>query len=201
MKNANFDKRQAGFSLIELLIVSVILMFIIGIISGIVTSAQFSYTRQRQRTESLNDATAALDTLTRLIRMAGNNPLNIGGLQAIDPGTADGGVYRTIRIRSDWRGSTMSSMPDGDISDPFEDIKFFVQNNKLMKREPSDASDVEYLDNVLSLQFVYFDTNNALIINPAANSAAITRIEITVITQSPGTPPITFTSSAFVRQR
>lgn len=148
-------QNTAGFSLIELLIVSVILVFIIGIISGIVTNVQSSFTRQRPRTEALNDATAALDIITRLIRTAGNNPNSIGGLQPIDPGTTDGGIYRTIQIRSDWRGSTISSLPDGDINDPFEDIKFFVQNNTLMKKEAADVSAVEFLANVNSMQFVY----------------------------------------------
>lgn len=201
MKNTAHNKNESGFSLIELLIVTVILVFIIGMMGGIVTNVQLNYSRQRARTESLNDVTAALDMMTRLIRTAGNNPGGISGLQPIDPGTTTGGLYQTIRIRSDWRGSTMSSFPDGDITDPFEDIKFSVQTNKLMKQEAADASAVVFLDNVLSLQFLYYDTNNVLIVNPVANHTTISRIDITVITQSPNSPPMTFISSAYMRQR
>lgn len=202
MKNDFVKNKQAGFSLIELLIVSVILVMIIGIIAGIVTNTQRAFTQQRPRTEALNDATAALDMISRLIRQAGNNPNNIAGLQAINPGTADAnGFYRTIRIRSDWRGTTMNSLPDGDTTDAYEDIIFSVSNNKLMKQESGDASPVEFLDNVSSLQFNYFDTNNVAITNPVTNSALISRVNVSITIQPPRTPPMTFTSAAYMRQR
>jgi prepilin-type N-terminal cleavage/methylation domain-containing protein len=201
MKNVRPQKSETGFSLIELLIVSVILVIILGIVGGIVVNVQRSYTRQRTRAELINDTTAALDIMIRLVRMAGNNPNNISTFQAIDPGAPSGGIYNTIRIRSDWRGSTMSSVPDGDLSDPFEDTRFFVQNNKLMKQETTDSAPVEFLDNVSSLQFVYFDTNNAMIVNPNANPDAISRIEITITAQFPDSAMMIFSSSAYVRQR
>ena len=202
MKRKSQKSKESGFSLIELLIVSVICVFIIGMIGTVVTSVQRSYSQQHLRTDALNDATAAVDMMTRLIRTAGNNPNGISNLQPIDPGTADGGgIYRTIRIRSDWRGSTMSSAPDGDITDSFENVIFSVSNNKLMKQEPSDSGAVEFLDNVSSMQFIYYDSNNTMITNPVANHTQITKIDITIIVSPTGTTPMTFTSSAFLRQR
>jgi prepilin-type N-terminal cleavage/methylation domain-containing protein len=190
---------QSGFSLIELLIVSVIMAFTIGIISTIVASIQRNYSQQRVRTEALNDANAALDMMTRLIRNAGNNPDRMPPFLGIDPETPVGSLYKTIHIRSDWRGLTMASLPDGDTEDPLEDIRFFVQNNVLMKQEPDDATAVEFLDNVLDMQFLYYDTNNVLIVDPVANNAAIARVGITIIMQPPRSTPQTFTSSAYVR--
>lgn len=201
MKKIKIKTNESGFSLVELLIVSVILVFTIGIIGGIVTNVQRSYSQQRPRTEALNDATAALDMMTRLIRMAGNNPNGISGLQAIDPETANGGIYRTITIRSDWHGLTTNNLPDGDVNDSFEDIKFFVQNNKLMKKESTDTVAVEFLDNVSSMQFIYYDTNNTLIIDPVTKADSITRIDITIIMAPPNVPPMTFNTSAFMRHR
>lgn len=201
MNNTTNKSEESGFSLIELLVVSVILVFTIGIISGIVTGVQRSYTEHRPRTEALNDATAALDMMTRLIRTAGNNPGEISGLQPIDAGTTDSGIHSTIRIRSDWRGSTLSSLPDGDIGDPFEDVIFSVSDNKLMKKEPSDTSAVEFLDNVSAMQFLYYDTNNTLIVDPNTHHSQICRIDMTIIVSPSGTTPMTFTSSAFLRQR
>jgi len=90
-------------------------------------------------------------------------------------------------------------MPDGDIGDPFEDIRFLVSNNKLMKQEPTDASPVEFLDNVLDIQFVYYDTDNVMIVNPNANISSIARINITLILQPPRSTPQTFNSSAYLR--
>ena len=201
MNNKTNKSNESGFSLIELIIVSVILVFMIGIIGGIVTGVQRSYRQQRPRIEALNDATAALDFLTRLIKTAGNNPNVISGLQPIDPGTPVNEIYKTIRIRSDWRGSTMSSLPDGDINDSFEDVIFSVSNNKLMKKEPSDTSAVEFLDNVSYMQFLYYDTNNTSIIDPTTNNTQICRIDIAMIISPSGTSPMTFTTSAFLRQR
>jgi prepilin-type N-terminal cleavage/methylation domain-containing protein len=197
------DNRQQGFSLVELLVVSVILVFVIGMIATIVSNVQSSLVRQRPRTEALNDATASLDMLARLIRQAGNNPNNISGVQGIDPGSPDAnGVYRAIRIRSDWRGSTMDSVPDGDINDPFEDIRFFVSNNRLMKQEPSDSSAVVFLENVRELRFNYFDTNNSAVSNPTTYSGLISRIDVGITIQPPSdNSPMVFTTSAFVRQR
>ena len=95
----------------------------------------------------------------------------------------------------------MSSLPDGDINDPLENVVFFTANNKLMKQESSDASAVEFLDNVSSLQFLYYDTNNTLITDPVANHIQISRIDVTIIMSPAGTTPMTFKSSAFLRQR
>lgn len=195
-------KSEAGFSLVELIIVSAVLVFIIGILTAIISNVRASYARERPRIEALDDATAALDMMTRLIRMAGNNPSNIT-MQAIDAGSPDAaGVYHTIRIRGNWRGNTAGSPPDNDITDPFEDVLFSVQNNTLMKREfPADTASVEFLDNVSDLRFTYYDTNNILIPNPVTSAGLISRIDMEVVTQASGTPPITFNSSAFTRQK
>ena len=95
----------------------------------------------------------------------------------------------------------MNSYPDGDIGDPFEDIQFFVQDNKLMKQEGAEASASEFLDNVSALQFTYFDTNNVAISNPAASHATISRVRIVLTAQAPGSTPIVFESAAYLRQR
>jgi type II secretory pathway pseudopilin PulG len=201
MKNTPLNKKESGFSLIELLVVSVILVFIIGIIGGIVMGVQRSYSQQRVQTEAINDATAALDMLIRLIRTAGNNPYSISGFQALDPGTAVGGVYQTIRLRSDWRGTTMDSLPDGDTDDPFENTYFVVENGKLMKQEATDTGTVEFLDNVNSISFFYYDTNNTLITNPASSPTSISRVDVMLVMKSANNSLMTFRSSAFIRQR
>jgi hypothetical protein len=139
----------------------------------------------------------------RLIRQAGNNPNNLTGMQGIDAGSPDaGGVYRRIRIRADWHGATMDSLPDGDTTDTYEDVTFFVSGNQLMKQEAADASPTVFLENVSGLTFNYFDTNNVAISNPTANSAAISRIDVGITIRPPSdTSPMVFATSAFVRQR
>ena len=193
--------KETGFTLIELLIVSVIMVFTIGIIATILANIQKTSSQQQARTEAVNDATAALDMITRLIRAAGNNPAAIDPLVPIDPEAPVGGFYKTIHIQADWCGYITSAPPDGDIEDPYEDVRFFVQNNILMKQEASDTDPVEFLDNVIDMQFIYYDTNNTMIADPVANIDLVARVDVTIIMQSPRTAPLTFKSSAFMRSR
>ena len=193
--------RETGFTLIELMIVSVIMVFTIGIIATILANIQKTSSQQQARTEAVNDATAALDMITRLIRAAGNNPAAIDPLVPIDPEAPVGGFYKTIHIQADWCGYITSAPPDGDIEDPYEDVRFFVQNNILMKQEASDTDPVEFLDNVIDMQFIYYDTNNTMIADPVANIKSVARVDVSIIMQSPRTAPLTFKSSAFMRSR
>ena len=196
----NKEKDQSGFSLVELVIAGVILLMILGILSTIVIGVNQSYTEQRPRIEAVNDANAALDLMERLVRMAGNNPEGIAGLQGLDPGTPTSGQFTTIRIRSDWHGTTSSSAPDGDTDDAFEDITFSVSAGTLMKQEqPADANPVEFLENVNGLRFTYFDTNNDPIADPVVNQANIARVDIEIDTQTQGTPVMTFRTSIHLR--
>lgn len=57
------NSNMKGFSLVELLIVTVILVITLGIISGIISRVQKSYNEQRPRIEAVSDANAALDTI------------------------------------------------------------------------------------------------------------------------------------------
>ncbi|NNE67418.1 MAG: hypothetical protein HKN33_12700 [Pyrinomonadaceae bacterium] len=192
--------RQSGFSLIELTIAGVMLVIVLGILSSIIFGINRTYSQQRPRMEAVNDANAALDLMSRLIRMAGNNPGEIAGLQGIDPGVPVSGQYNTIRIRSDWHGATMSSSPDGDTNDTFEDVTFWVAAGVLMKQEsPGDTSPVEFLGQINSLRFTYFDTDNAAILDPVTNNAEIARVDIEIDTQTPDTPAMTFGTSVQLR--
>ncbi len=70
-----------------------------------------------------------------------------------------------------------------------------------MKKEPGDSVPQEFLDNVSFLQFLYYDKNNAQIIDPTTDHNQIARIDITIIISPPSTSPMLFSSSAFLRQR
>jgi len=194
------NRKQNGFSLVELMIASVIVLMILGILSTLILGINRTYSQQRPRIEAVNDATAALDMIGRLVRMAGNNPNGIAGLQGIDPGMPVSGQYNTIRIRSDWHGATSDSAPDGDTDDVFEDTTFSVSAGKLRKQElPGDLLPVEFLENVNSLRFTYYDTNNLLIADPVTNQSAIARVDIEIDTQLPDSPVMTFGTSIHLR--
>ena len=186
-------KDMRGFSLVELLIVATVMLIVLGMIGAIAHSVHRSYAQQRPRMEAVNNATAAMDTIIRLARMAGANPKDIANfpstsLPAIVP-QAQG-----IRIRADWNPA------DGDLSDPYEDVEFSVSNGILMKQERSrstpDATPVLFLENIESVGFTYLDINNN--VTTAGDAVAVVKVVLT--TRTPDGSAMSFSSSAAVRR-
>ena len=178
---------QAGFSLIELLIVMSIMVIFLGILGSVVQGVETIYTKQRPRTESINNANAALDMMMRLIRLAGNNQNGTG----INPGSAGAdGFYHTIRIQTDWN----SAVGLGGI---YEDTTFSVSNNVLQIQDGTSPQE-SFLEGISSVTFTYYDNTNTLIADPVGNNDKISLIKIDLTTA--GTSPMTFTSMAHVRK-
>lgn len=187
-------RTQAGFSLLEMLVTLAILGLLMGIVGEVTLRVQRSYAAQREMIEAQNNARTALDTLTRLARMAGNDPARIG-LLPVDPDPDGNGQLDSIALRSDWNPA------DGDLNDPYEAIIFTVSNGLLFKQEAADAAPIEFLDRVESLVFLYFDSNNAPLANPTASPGLIASVDIILRTRVPGTPGREFRSSATLRIR
>lgn len=187
-------KDMRGFSLVELLISSTVMLIVLGMISGIAHSVQQSYSRQRPRMEAVNNASAGLDAIIRLTRMAGANPKNIANfpsatIPAIVP------AANSIRLRADWNPA------DGDLNDPFEDVEFTVSNGTLFKKEASlaptaDAAPVAFLENIESINFTYFDIDN----NVTTSGNAVAVVKLVMTTRTPDNIPMSFSSSALVRR-
>lgn len=167
----------AGFTLVEMLCGTVIVLVTMGLTASMLMSTQRVYGAQRERVETAQQARAAADTITRLVRMSGNNPFGI----AMTPIAADpdgNNAWDSIRIQADWNPA------DGDLGDPYEDMTFTVGANQLFKREPADAAPVLFADNIQSLVFAYRDTNNNAIANPVASAAQIAFVTVTINTRS-----------------
>lgn len=191
-RSQNYEDMR-GFSLLELLISSVVLIMILGMIAAVAQSVQQSYARQRPRMEAVNDATAAMDTIIRVIRMAGSNPNNIANF----PSTTTPAIVpsaNSIRLRADWNPA------DGALNDPYEDIEFTVSNGVLFKQERSlataDAAPVAFLPRIESLTLTYYDINN----NVTTSGNAVASVNVVLITGTPDGSPMTFSSSASVRR-
>ncbi len=171
-------RAEAGFTLVELLSVTVIVLITLGMTAAMLTSTQRAYGAQRDRVEATHQARAAADTIARLVRMSGNNPFGM----ALTPLAADpdgNGAWDSIRVQADWNPA------DGDLADPYEDMTFTVVNGQLFKEEPADGgTPVLFADNVQSITFAYRDTNNNAIANPVASAGAIAFVTITVNTRA-----------------
>ena len=183
-----------GFSLVELLIVSTVMLIVLGMVSAIAHSVQRSYSQQRPRMEAVNNATAGMDTIIRIVRMAGANPNDIANF----PSTTIPAIVpqaNSIRIRADWNPA------DGDLSDPYEDVEFTVSNGTLFKQERSlagsaDNAPVLFLENIESLNFTYLDIDN----NVTSLGNAVATVKVAMTTRTPDNIPMSFSSSASVRR-
>ena len=177
-----------GTTAIELLMAMTILIIVFAIVYAIIVSVLGDYTTQRRLIEAQNNARVTVDTLVRLLRMAGNDPQAIG-FTAIDPDPDGNSSLDSIRLRADW------NPPDAALDDPFEDVVFSTNNGVLFIAEAGNPP-VEFLEDIGSLEFTYFDSDNVLITNPIADPDSIVSTSFAVQTDVPGSPPMIFTSSA-----
>ena len=167
-----------------------IMLVILGILGGVASGIHKAYAEQRSRTEALDNANIAMDTMLRLIRMSGNN-INGSG---ITPGTAGAdGKYHTIRIQSDW------NPVDGALTGSLEDVTFSVSNGVLQVQEGANAA-VPFVEGIGPLTITYYDSANGLITNPVANNGQIALVKIDLQTETQGATPISLTSMSNVRK-
>lgn len=112
------SKRSAGFSLLELVIVTGILTTVMGTAFSILNESQTSFQRNRFLAEAHQNADFAISRVTDLIRGAGANPSAAQTINNVkffsnsmtDSGPADPGV---VRIKADLNGNqTVSDRVD-----------------------------------------------------------------------------------------
>ena len=185
---------EAGFSMIELMICTVVVSVVLAMVTSILVTSQQAYLDQRQLLETQTNAVTALDNMVRLIRMAGSNPENISGLNALDPDPNNNNVFDSIHVQADWNPA------DGVLDDAYEDVTFTTSNDVLMIQE-SNAGAVPYLEGINALSFAFLDGAGVVIGNPETNVADIVAVRITLTAQAVGNDVMTFDTTAAVRSR
>lgn len=185
-----------GFSLVELLIVTAVMIVVLGMIGSLMITTQRQYMSQQALIDASNNARVVLDLMLRLARVAGNNPEEIS-FEPIHPDPDGNSQMDSIRLRADWNPI------DGDTDDAYEDMIFSTSNGVLWIQRPSDDEPVEFVDRVESLTFSYKDSNGADIISSdaVANRDSIAYVDIELRTSVPDVPAMLFKSSAVIRSR
>lgn len=185
-----------GFSLVELLIVTAVMIVVLGMIGSLMITTQRQYMSQQALIDASNNARVGLDLMLRLARVAGNNPEEIS-FEPIHPDPDGNSQMDSIRLRADWNPI------DGDTDDAYEDMIFSTSNGVLWIQRPSDDEPVEFVDRVESLTFSYKDSNGADIISSdaVANRDSIAYVDIELRTSVPDVPAMLFKSSAVIRSR
>jgi len=184
---------DAGFTLVELLVTSVILLAVLGIVGQIFADSDRVYRTQRQYVDARGNAAAALDMIVRLIRQAGETTAANG----ITPDPDANGVMDSIRLVADWNPR------NGVLTDPYENVTFTVNAGTLFKQEPTDAGPVPFADRVASLTFSYVSPAGVPVASPATvPKAHLGYVNVTLQTTAiNNVPGRVFTSSASVRRR
>jgi len=155
-------RREGGFTFINLLVSMGISGIVLSTVTTTFVSQSQSYDAQEQIVEMQQNARAAMDIMTREIRMAGYSPT----------GASIVGVHHhsdKIHIRADITG-------DGDKNDPNEDIKYSYDAANLRIERDAKAGIQPFADNIQAFTFAYFDNNG----NATTNSADIRQIQIVI---------------------
>lgn len=216
---------ERGFTLVELLVGTVVSMMVLGGAVAMTSQVQTGYRRQIEAAAAEQEGRYALEWIGKLIRSAGNNPFSVATTAC--PGAPGPVPLPVLAIRfdpdadgldNDIRLQTDANPPDGlvggvavgtcnqaneDVTISYDAanraIVFFDNNLAPVASIRTDAV-------IADLRFVYRDSTRAVMNTATANSANVryveTRITVRSRTVDPSTgAPVTRVISSEVRVR
>ena len=168
MQNST-EKSEQGFTLIELLIAMVIALVVLTSISSTFIIQRKTYDMQEQITEMQQNARAAIDMISREVRMAGYDPTDSGGFSL--PYNSD---TSTIDIYADIDGDGSVTTTTGSK----DHITYSKATGEEIIRRFTNTGGVNqpFAENIQSFTIAYYDIDG----NATATAAAIRQVEITV---------------------
>jgi len=171
-----------GFTLVELMIAMVILGLVLtGVVKMFTNTGRF-HTSQEMMVSLTQDMRAAKMLMSQEIREAGCNPkhlIRIGFQTSSDDryNTDANSIHFTRDI--DNGDGDANQEPDGDANDPNEDIRYYRTNDNCSGtvgavlaagnntpgclRRNTGGGGQPVMANVTNLQFIYYDTNDAVL--------------------------------------
>ena len=160
-----------GFTLAEVVMALGIMLVVLTAIINLFTSLNRTYTTQNVAAGVQQVTRAGIDIMTRNIRMAGFNPLNLNPIGIVQASPD------MIRFKLDTDG-------DGTIStNTREDMAYLLNGNKQLIRQLNgdSYSNVSLVENVTDLTFRYLD-NQDLETNELS---AIRTVEVSLTVEEP----------------
>jgi prepilin-type N-terminal cleavage/methylation domain-containing protein len=169
---------RTGFSLIEFMVSSLILLLIAGTAFEILSRAQRTAACQADMQEIMDNTRIAMDTVARYLRQAANDPLGAGfdGITIVSASE--------VRVRSDLTGSAGRSNPDkgdpdGDVDDASEDVRIrYNDSNRTIEVIPAGGSAQAIASNISAFSMQYLNSDGA----ETSAGSDIRRIRVTFAT-------------------
>jgi type IV pilus assembly protein PilW len=168
----SIENKESGFTLIELLIAMTIGLIILTALSSTFLMQRKIYDVQEQVAEMVQTARAAMDMMSREIRMAGYAPTG-GTMQRSDPiGAKFVGISydaNKLQIYADLNG-------DEDTDDSNEGITYTYDAANLQIDRNTGGGDQPFAENIDDFKVLYQDADG----NTTSTTANIRQIEITI---------------------
>ena len=163
-----------GFTLVEVLVCLAIMSILFGTVYRSFDIFNRSYTKENVKAGIQQRTRIGIDLMARDIRLAGLDPLGTANARII---TAD---TDNIQISADLNY-------DGDVNDPFENITYALNGDRL--RQTSDlgggfVTDT-LLDNIDALAFTYLDASDTPMAAPVGNPEDIRTVIVSLTMQRP----------------
>lgn len=208
--------RDAGFSLVELLVAMVVSMLVVGGAAILGTQVQASYRGQMEAASAQQEGRYAVQWIERYLRAAGNNPYRV----LTTPCPAAGTPFQAIRIDPNGNGQNddirlqMDANPTNGLiggaaagcNEANEDvtIAYDAANSTITLRDniTGGAAEARTDQVIAGLQFVYRNSIRAVTNTPGTVSFVETRVTVrTKINDEDLGAPITRVVSSEVRVR
>jgi len=172
-------RSQKGFTLVELMVTMAIMAVVMAGVYSAYYSQQQSYIVQEQVSEMQQNLRGAMYFMAKEIRMAGCNPT----------GSADAGIVtagsNTINFTMDTRGQDIDDPPNGNVTNPNENITYILYDsdgdgtNDALGRDTGTGNRL-VAQNVDALDFVYLDEDG----NVTASLLQIRTVQITIVART-----------------
>lgn len=190
--NSMLASDNKGFTLVEIMIALAISGIVLASVYTAFQSQQESYVVQDQVAEMQQNLRSAVNIMSREIRMAGCDPLSTSGA-AITAASIN-----SLSFTMDLRGALNTDPPDGDTTDPGENITYSLYVaadgiQKLGRKNPNiNQAVAEYIENI---EFNYTLANGTQTTSPAASQLdAIRSIQISILARA-ANPDRNFTNT------
>ena len=182
----SIENKERGFTLVELLIAMTIGLIMLTALSSTFFMQRKIYDVQDQVVEMVQNARAAMDMITREIRMAGYDPTGVG---------FDGITYdaHQLQIQANIDDDENIINADGSYDENENIIYTYYDENSAypyqIKRKTGNGDFVSFAENIELFTFDYLEADGVTKVTTSADNDKIRQIKITITARTFKTDP------------